>query len=94
LLEEAGEFVWDPNQSVVRPELSFTTTGNRDFDVDCDGTSNLAELYRDTDPLQANGSDTACEPFVPPADIDPNGSSFPIVLVAATDFIDTGFTQR
>jgi len=94
LLEETGVFFWDGVEAIVRPRLNFITSGDARFDSDCDGVTNLAEIYLERDPLVSeSGSTTACDPVSLPVNVDLNGSSAVSVIVTAKSFEDEEITE-
>jgi len=76
LVEQQGEIFADPENPILELDLDFKTTGGMKYDIDCDGESNLAERYNNTDPLTSNTGETnLCEfELVAPEDV-PEGQS-------------------
>jgi len=94
LLEEFGEIVWNATDTVIRPDFSFTTAGAERFDADCDGASNLAEIYANSDPLVPDGSSSACQQNDPPLEIDITAGTIAALAVNTARFVNEGFTDR
>jgi len=70
LLEEFGQFVTPSTGATITPELDYLSAGRPEFDIDCDGYSNLEEVNNGTSLAIAEGlTKTACSDEVMPIEL-------------------------
>lgn len=94
LMVESGEIVADPTNPTVKPQLDFVTSGNRRFDDDCDGSSNLSELYAGTNPgFAENNAPDTCETDFIPTEFELTKAVIPGIIKVYNLFIDDNINQ-
>jgi len=70
LLEEFGQFTTPATGSIINPVLDYRSAGTAEFDVDCDGYSNLEEVNNGTSLTIAEGLTTsACSEETTPIEL-------------------------
>jgi len=92
LLEQAGEFKTDSQDSTITPELEYISAGFARFDSDCDGFSNLDEFLNQTNPSIAQGTNaSACSANPEPLALSDDQT--PVLFRQHSTFAADGFSE-